>query len=143
MFSARFDGGDIEHKFRRVHKILQEHNFPVLMVDAGVGDNFGKLTSKYLSKIEREKGVLICVCTAHYAEKTTSPFCSFKELEFARDYSLDVLPLKVADVYPPRPPGGPDHPHDQENDAADVIKYVFRPNLVYVDTWILNLSRRT
>ncbi|CAE7522273.1 FAP50, partial [Symbiodinium necroappetens] len=133
MFSARFDGGDIEHKFRRVHKILQAHNFPVLMVDAGIGDNFGKLTQNYLNKIEKEKGVLICVCTAHYAEKTSSPFSSFQELQFALDYSLDVLPLKVADVYPPKPPGGPKHPHDQDCEAEALIKMIFRPNLAYKD----------
>ncbi|CAE7694077.1 GPD2 [Symbiodinium sp. CCMP2592] len=133
MFSARFDGGIIEHKFRHVHKILKEHNFPVLMVDADVGDDFGKATTKYLNKIEKEKGVLICVCTAHYAEKTSSPFCSFKELQFALDYSLDVLPLKVADVYPPQPPGGPDHQYDKDYEAESVIKMVFRPNLAYKD----------
>ncbi|CAE6924272.1 FAP50 [Symbiodinium sp. KB8] len=133
MFSARFDGGDIEHKFRRVHKILQAHNFPVLMVDAGVGDDFGKLTQKYLNQIEKEKGVLICVCTAHYAEKTSSPFSSFEELQFAQNYRLDVLPLKVADVYPPKPPGGPDHPHDQDCEAEALIKMIFRPNLSFKD----------
>ncbi|CAE6963709.1 yciC [Symbiodinium sp. CCMP2592] len=133
MFSARFDGGIIEHKFRHVHKILKEHNFPVLMVDADVGDDFGKATTKYLNKIEKEKGVLICVCTAHYAEKTSSPFCSFKELQFALDYSLDVLPLKVADVDPPQPPGGPDHQYDKDYEAESVIKMVFRPNLAYKD----------
>ncbi|CAE7898738.1 unnamed protein product, partial [Symbiodinium necroappetens] len=133
MFSARFDGGYIEHKIRRVHKILQAHNFPVLMVDAGIGDNFGKLTQNYLNKIEKEKGVLICVCTAHYAEKTSSPYCSFEELQFAKDYRLDVLPLKVADVYPPKPPGGPKHPHDKDCEAEALIKMVFRPNLSYKD----------
>ncbi|CAE7423003.1 NLRC3 [Symbiodinium sp. CCMP2592] len=133
MFSARFDGGKIEHKFRRVHEILKEHNFPVVMVDADVGDDFGKATMKYLNKIHKENGVLICVCTDHYAEKTRSPFCSFAELRFAQEYSLDVLPLQVADVFPPRPPGGPDHPYDKEYDAEDLIKMVFRPNVAYKD----------
>ncbi|CAE7343251.1 unnamed protein product [Symbiodinium sp. CCMP2456] len=103
------------------------------MVDADVGDDFGKETTKYLNTIRREKGVLICVCTAHYAEKTESPFCSFKELQYAQDYSLDVLPLKVADVYPPQPPGGPDHEHDKEYEAEAVISNVFRPNLARKD----------
>ncbi|CAE7672807.1 unnamed protein product [Symbiodinium sp. CCMP2456] len=133
MFSARFDGGNIEFKFRRVYKILKDHNFPVLMVDAGVGDDFGKATMKFLNKIESEKGVLICVCTDHYAEKTSSPFCSFEELKFAYEYRVDVLPLKVGDIYPPKPPGGADNKHDEENEAADVIKMVFRPNVAFKD----------
>ncbi|CAE7911296.1 unnamed protein product [Symbiodinium necroappetens] len=103
------------------------------MVDAGAGKSFGKLTLTYLNQIENEKGVLICVCTAHLGEKTSSPYCSFEELRVALDNRLDVLPLKVADVYPPKPPGGPNHPYDKENKAAALIGMVFRPNLVYVD----------
>ncbi|CAE7185144.1 FAP50 [Symbiodinium necroappetens] len=133
MFSARFDGGEMERKFRRIHRMLQDHNFPVRMVAAGGGDDFGRSTMKYLNELEEKGGVLICVCTEHYAEKTKSPFSSFNELEYAQDYSLDVLPLKVADVYPPRPPSGPQHPHDKDGEARSVIKMVFRPNVTFTD----------
>ncbi|CAE7035852.1 FAP50 [Symbiodinium sp. CCMP2456] len=133
LFSARFDGGPTEHKFRRVYEILKAHNFPVLMVAAKCGDDFGRLTTRYLSQIEENHGKLICVCTAHYAEITSSPFSSFHELKYAYDYKLDVLPLKVEDVYPPRPPSGKDHPHDQDGEAKALIKMVFRPNKAFTD----------
>ncbi|CAE7349510.1 FAP50 [Symbiodinium sp. CCMP2456] len=133
MFSARFDGGEMEQKFRRVHRILEDHNFPVRMVAAGGGDDFGRSTMKYLSELDEKGGVLICVCTAHYAEKTKSPFSSFHELKYAQDYSLDVLPLQVADVYPPRPPSGPDHFNDKDGEAQAVIKMVLRPNVAFKD----------
>ena len=110
------------------------------MVAAGGGDDFGTSTMKYLSELEKKGGVLICVCTKHYAEKTKSPFSSFHELKYAQDYQLDVLPLKVADVYPPRPPSGPDHPYDKEEEAYDIIKMVFRPNVAYTDPSISSRS---
>ena len=103
------------------------------MVAAKGGDDFGKLTQEYLSEIRLSRGVLICVCTKHYAEKTSSPFSSFEELKFARDFRLDVLPLKVADDYPPRPPSGPDHPYDQQGEAHAMIDWVFRPNVAFTD----------
>ena len=96
MFSARFDGGDIEKKFREVHKLLTEHNFANRMVSASGSDDFG--TTKV--------GVMIAVCTPHYGEMTKSPYSSNAELRFALDERIKVLPLKVADVYPPQPPGG-------------------------------------
>ncbi|CAE7900138.1 DRC7, partial [Symbiodinium microadriaticum] len=133
MFSARFDNGEIEHKFRRIHRMLQERNFPVRMVAAGGGDDFSRSTMKYLNELREKGGVMICVCTEHYAEKTKSPFSSFHELKYAQDYCLDVLPLKVADKFPPEPPSGPQHPYDKDGDAPAVISMVFRPNVVFTD----------
>ncbi|CAE7280393.1 FAP50 [Symbiodinium sp. CCMP2456] len=133
LFSARFDGKPTEHKFRRVYEILKAHNYPVLMVSAKCGVDFGDLTMNYLSQIEENHGKLICVCTAHYAEMTASPFSSFHEFNYAQAYKLDVLPLKVEDIYPPRPPSGKDHPYDKDGRAKALIKMVFRPNLAFTD----------
>ncbi|CAE7422999.1 unnamed protein product [Symbiodinium sp. CCMP2592] len=135
LFSARFndENKETEHKFRRVYEILKGHNFPVLMVAAKAGDDFGKLTTRYLSQIEENQGVLICVCTKHYAEITSSPFSSYHELKYAQEYQLDVLPLKVEDVYPPEPPSGKDHLYDKDGDAKATIKMVFKPNVVFED----------
>ena len=110
------------------------------MVAAGGGDNFGRSTMRYLNELQEKGGVLICVCTKHYAEKTKSPFSSFEELVYAQDYRLDVLPLKVADVYPPQPPSGPEHPHDKDGEAQAVIRMVFRPNVVFQDPSIPSRS---
>lgn len=133
MFSLRFDNGPIEAKFRRVHQLLNNHNFNVLMVDADAGDNFGTMTMDYLDELVENKGLMIAVCTKHYGEKTASPYSSFHELRYAQDYQLDVLPLKVADVYPPQPPSGPDHKYDQKGEARKLLRMVLRPNISFFD----------
>ncbi|CAE7946385.1 VAC8 [Symbiodinium sp. KB8] len=56
MFSLRFDNGPIEAKFRRVHQLLKNHNFNVLMVDADAGDNFGTMTMDYWTSLLRTRG---------------------------------------------------------------------------------------
>ncbi|CAE7584102.1 PUB10, partial [Symbiodinium natans] len=133
MFSLRFDNGPIEAKFRRIHQLLKSHNFNVLMVDADAGDNFGTMTMDYLDELVENKGLMIAVCTKHYGEKTASPYSSFNELRYAQDYQLDVLPLKVADIYPPQPPSGPDHKYDQKGEARKLLRMVLRPNISFFD----------
>eukprot|EP00438_Fugacium_kawagutii_P002753 Skav229389 [mRNA] locus=scaffold4358:69560:76538:- [translate_table: standard] len=126
MFSARFDG---------VHRILREHDYEVLMVDAGAGVSFGDLTMKYLNRLHAEMGTMLAVCTAHYGEMTASAYSSFEEIKFAQDYKsrISVLPLRVADTYPPEPPCGPDHPYDKERLAQGYILGMFKPSVVFLD----------
>ena len=133
MFSARFDGGPIEMKFREVHKLLTQHNFENLMVSAGGSDDFGVMTLKCLGEVESKRGVMIAVCTANYGEVTSSPYSSHTELRFALDEKVKVLPLKVANIYPPQPPGGPGHPFDPDDTAKTLCKLVFRGSVVYLD----------
>ena len=133
MFSARFDGGDLEKKFRRVHELLVAHRFRCRMVSAAGSDDFGEKTLEYLGELREEKGVMIAVCTPHYGEKTKSPYSSNAELRFALDEGIRVLPLKVSDTYPPEPPGGPEHPFDKENRAKTLCRMVFKGSVVFLD----------
>ena len=94
MFSARFDGGEVEAAFRRVHAILQERGYNVLMVKAGAGDDFGKDTKRFLAKLLTSQGVLLAVCSAKYAEMTGSMYSSFCELQFAYDNKVQVCGWK-------------------------------------------------
>ncbi|CAL1142550.1 unnamed protein product, partial [Cladocopium goreaui] len=107
MFSARFDGGPIEQKIRKVFQILCARKYDILMVTADAGQSFGDLTTKYLGRLRKENGTMIAVCTKHYGEMTASAYSSHKELKFALDYEkfVTVLPLRVDDTYPPEPPG--------------------------------------
>ncbi|CAK9036601.1 Hypothetical protein SCF082_LOCUS21792 [Durusdinium trenchii] len=123
MFSLRFDGGEVEKNFRAVHALLQAYEYDVLMVDADAGDNFGILTTEYLSRVKNENGVMLAVCTETYGEMTTSPYCSGKEVQYASDYKIQVVPLWAAGVYPPKPPGC----------GQSYVDMIFRPNLVYLD----------
>ena len=77
------------------------------MVSVGGVEDFGDYTIEYLGDLKDRKGVMMAVCTPHYGEKTSSPYSSYAELRFALDEGITVLPLKVADIYPPEPPGGP------------------------------------
>ena len=133
MFSARFDGKETERKMRDVHALLTEHNFNCRIVSAGGADDFGELTMEYLGELRERNGIMIAVCTPHYGEKTSSPYSSNAELRFALDEGITVLPLKVADIYPPEPPGGPEHKFDKKNRAKTLCRMVFRGSVVYLD----------
>ena len=123
----------MEMKFREVHKLLTEHNFPNRMVSASGSADFGIMTLNCLGELKRKSGVMIAVCTPHYGEKTSSPYSSHAELRFALDEGIAVLPLKVADVYPPNPPGGPGHPFDPDDTAKVMSLMVFKRSVVYLD----------
>ena len=87
MFSARFDGGETEKQFRAIHQILVGNGYEVLMVSVKEGQSFGIETTRYLGRLKRERGVMLCVCTEHYAEMTASQYSSFEELKFAKTYA--------------------------------------------------------
>ena len=123
----------MEMKFREVHKLLTEHNFPNRMVSASGSEDFGMMTLKCLNELKSKGGVMIAVCTPHYGEMTSSPYSSNTELRFALDKRIKVLPLKVQDHYPPEPPGGPGHPFDPDDTAKAVCDIVFKGSVVYLD----------
>ena len=132
MFSARFDGGPIEQKMRRAHKILVDNSYSALMVQVDAGESFGVLTARYLGQLKADKGLMIAVCTHHYGEMTNSKYCSFYELKFAVTHGITVLPLRVEDTYPPQPPCGKDH-MDKHCDALGFIDMTIGPDVLYVD----------
>ena len=132
MFSARFNGGPIEQKMRRVHKILVDNSYNALMVEVDAGESFGVLTARYLGRLKADKGLMIAVCTRHYGEMTDSSYCSYYELQFAVTHRITVLPLRVEDTYPPQPPGGKGH-LDEHCDAQGYIDMKIGPDVLYVD----------
>ena len=134
MFSARFDRSPTETLFRRVYDILKKKNYPVLMVDAAAGKNFGEMTAAYLGNLEEEKGVLLAVCTSHYGEKTDSKYSSYEEVRVAHESDLEILPLRVCDdPWPPKPPFGPEHKYDKMGAGAGLLKLAIGKATVYVD----------
>ncbi|CAE7228521.1 unnamed protein product, partial [Symbiodinium sp. CCMP2456] len=136
MISARFNetNKDTEKKFRAVCELLRARGLTILMVDAGGGDDFGVLTARYLRQLKRARGVMLSVCTPDYAEKTKSSYSSFAELKYAKDNEdcIDVVPLRVDDIYPPRPPWGEDH-IDKHGDAEALVEMVMPNSKVYLD----------
>ncbi|CAE7257913.1 unnamed protein product [Symbiodinium sp. CCMP2592] len=133
MISARFDGGPVEKLMRRMQRILDARNYHVLIVEAGAGDDFGDATLEYLYQIKRENGVILAVCTWNYAEMTASQYSSHKELQFALENSIEVIPLRVEDTYPPKPPFGDHHPHDQHGLGQALVQMKIPPTLVFLE----------
>ena len=98
---------------------------------AGGGESFGNMTAEYLNRLESENGVMLAVCTSDYGEKTDSTYCTYYELQYAKEYNLDVLPLQVEDQWKPNPPCHPDR--DPKKSALGFIKMVFLNGIVRVD----------
>ena len=65
------------------------------MVEAGAGDDFGDDTLLFLDEIKSNDGVMLAVCTAHYAEMTASKFSSYVELKYCFANGVQVLPLRT------------------------------------------------
>ena len=99
---------------------------------AGAGENFGEMTAKYLSRVKREKGIMLAVCTSDYGEMTASPFCTYYEMKSAVEWGIDVLPLQVEDEWQPNPPCGAGH-LDKDQSALGYIDLVFTPGTVRLD----------
>jgi len=99
---------------------------------AGAGESFGEKTAEYLDRLDTEKGLMLAVCTSDYGEMTDSPYSSYFELRFAKEYNLDVLPLQVEDEWKPNPPCGEGH-RDKKKSALAFIKMVFYPSRVRLD----------
>ena len=72
-----------------------------LLFLAGEGENYGVLTARYVSRLKREKGIMLAVCASDYGEMTDSPVCTCDELKSAVDYKIDILPLQVEDEWQP------------------------------------------
>ncbi|CAE7155249.1 unnamed protein product [Symbiodinium pilosum] len=133
MFSMRFDSGEVEQKIRAVHRLLLRHNYEVRMVEAGAGDDFGDDPLRFLLDLKRNGGVMLAVCTAHYAEMTASRYSSHEELRYCHEHRIQVLPLRMDDIYPPEPPWGPSHPYDEMGRAEALVSLALPPSLPYVD----------
>ena len=77
--------------------------------------------------------MMIALCTKNYGEKTASPYSSHEELFYALDHHLDVWALKVHEIFPPQPPGGPLHSFDKAKVAQGLVQSVFKPGIEPMD----------
>ncbi|CAE7253221.1 unnamed protein product [Symbiodinium microadriaticum] len=135
MFSVRFNRKNkhTELKFRAVCELLRARDLKILMVEAGAGDDFGRLTARSLRQLKDENGLMLAVCTSDYAEMTASPYSSYAELVFAIDNHVDILPLRVEETYPPQPPWGENHPFDKHGDAKGFVSMAMKSSVVFLD----------
>eukprot|EP00439_Symbiodinium_sp_Y106_P060325 s3687_g8.t3 len=117
----------------QVYAILKQHDYNVRMVHAGAGEDFGAATMEYLGELFEQRGILLPVCSSHYAEMTGSKYSSFKELVFAYDNDLQIVPLRVSTTYPPCPPHGESHPYNKKGQAIGYVRAAMPSSVVYID----------
>ncbi|CAE7244689.1 unnamed protein product [Symbiodinium sp. CCMP2592] len=134
MFSMRWNERNkgTERLFRDVAELLRGRCIRILAVDAQAPD-FGAVTLRYLHVLKAKRGVMLAVCTADYGEMTTDPFSTNIQLTYALDHHIEILPLKVEEIYPPQPPSGPDHPVDKHRLGELLIWTAMPPDKFYLD----------
>ena len=84
---------------RMVGARLAVRGVPTFMVEAKPGQSFAELTRMGLG---RAKG-MVAFCTAEYGAYTGAGYETFRELEYAHDKELPLIPIKLCEVWPPAP----------------------------------------
>jgi len=106
MISARFNSQEMVHNCKDLKLALTELGFTnVLLVDAAGGDQFGPMTMQYLTECDAMIGMI----SDDYAEKTSSPYCSYYELKHyienrygcGTSQILKFYPIKLCQNWPP------------------------------------------
>ena len=80
---------------RMVGARLAVRGVPTFMVEAKPGQSFAELTRMGLG---RAKG-MVAFCTAEYG----AGYETFRELEYAHDKELPLIPIRLCEVWPPAP----------------------------------------
>jgi hypothetical protein len=106
---------------RMVRDRLAVRGVPTFMVEAKPGQSFAELTRMGLG---RAKG-MVAFCTAEYGAYTRVGYETFRELEFAHDKELLLIPIRLCEVWPPAPT-------DNERGTWQ-NKLVFPNGLMYID----------
>ena len=108
-------------------ELLRGRCIRILGVDAESPENL-----RYFRVLKAKRGVMLAVCTADYGEMD-GPYGTNAELTFALQHNVEILPLKVEEIYPPQPPSGPDHPFDKHRLAEGLIRTAMPPSKAYID----------
>ena len=102
MFSGRFNDDAKLTYMKSVREFLDAEGVPTYMVEpTGGGDSFG---DKTVDGLHRAKALLV-FGTEDYGAKTGAQYETFRELEYAHQNELMIIPLKLGQTYPPRPDG--------------------------------------
>ena len=121
--SLRFDKGPVEQVARNVCSILRGRGYDVCIVE-GSPEDFGKIVDRYLLRTLKRKGVFVAFCTEDYGECTGNPWATYEELRFAHANGIEIMPLKMSEVYPPQP---------KHEDAEALVRKVLHMGLTRED----------
>ncbi|CAE7460798.1 unnamed protein product [Symbiodinium sp. CCMP2592] len=101
MVSGRFNDEQMVAYMKTVRDILVNVGVPVFMVDTqGAGDAFGTQTLQGLYTAK----ALLAFCGQSYGQRTGARYETYVELRYAHDNDLEIIPIQLCDIFPPRPP---------------------------------------
>merc|ERR1711879_936168 len=92
---------------------------PIFIVKVMAGQSFGSETLKGLYHMK----MMVAVCFDDYGEKTTGTYETYRELEYAYNHSIPIIPIRLSSSWPPQPPG----------EGAMLCDFVFAKDLLYIE----------
>ncbi|CAE7206890.1 nphp3 [Symbiodinium sp. CCMP2592] len=120
MISGRFNDQHKINYMRQIKEALCEQFVPVDMVKADFASaEFGNQTALLLYRAK----ALLAFCTWDYGAKTGAQYETYKELEYAHQNKLAILPIQLCREFPPCP-------KDEEGRAQNVL--VLKRDLVRI-----------
>lgn len=131
MISARFNTSAMIEKCKELKTELEEVGFTnVLLVDAASGEQFGPMTMQYLHECDAMIGLI----SDDYAERTSSPYCSYYELKHylenrhgcGTSQIRRYFPIRLCKEWPPPSRGA---------DGKALCSLVFSQDLVSIDMY--------
>ena len=120
LLSARFDTPERMPYLRKIKQALEEKGVPTCLVDLMGGETFGMETMKALYHAR----AMAAFCSENYGALTGARYETFHELRYAWEHQITIMPVKLCNDYPPRPP-----------DEAGRIQnaFVLSKSLIYID----------
>ena len=100
LVSGRFNCQKYLDYMTEVTRLLKDRGVDIFMVKTrGPGDEFGSQT---MLGLYRALGI-IAFCTADYGAKTGIQYETFRELEYAHQHHLRIIPVQLCETFPPEP----------------------------------------
>lgn len=100
LISARFNRPERLTYLKAVKESLEKRRVLVDMVDVGAGESFGDPTMRGLYYAR----MMAAFCTDDYGALTGARFETFHELRYAWEKEVTIVPVRLCDQYPPKPP---------------------------------------
>lgn len=103
-----------------VKEYLEDRGAPVFMVNAVAGQSFAEQTMLGM----KNALAMVAFCTENYGEKTDGMYETYMELKYAYQNQVPIIPLKLSEVYPPKPP---------DADGRAQNKWILSKDVIYID----------
>lgn len=100
MLSGRFSTPEMVSYIRSVRDALEDRGVPTFMVDVSVGQGFHAPTMEGLYGMK----AMVAFCSEDYGAQTGAGYETYRELLYAHQKKIPIIPVQLADAFPPKPP---------------------------------------